>query len=199
MLRVTTLYAGSAAATAKYYTKYLTQAPGEQPGHWTGAQAAGLGLAGEVSTDALELLLSGRDPVTGSTLGFPLKDRTRAHGTVIRAVAGFDATLSAPKSLSSWWALTGDEGLAECHDVAVRAVVDYLERFGATTRVRSNRGRLHPDSQGLTIAVFRQTTSRLDDPQLHTHLVISGKVQTDDGRWLALDARVLNLNESPRV
>ncbi len=73
MLRVTTLYAGSAAATAKYYTRYLTQAPGEQPGHWTGAQAAGLGLAGEVSTDALELLLSGRDPVTGSTLGFPLR------------------------------------------------------------------------------------------------------------------------------
>ncbi len=58
-------------------------------------------------------------------------------------------------------------------------------------RVRSNGGRPHTDSQGLTVAVFRQTTSRLDDPQLHTHLVISGKVQTDDGRWLALDARVL--------
>ena len=58
-MRVTTLYAGSATATAKYYTKYLTQAPGEEPGRWTGAQSAGLGLVGEVSTDALELLLSG--------------------------------------------------------------------------------------------------------------------------------------------
>ena len=191
MMRVTTLYAGSAAATAKYYTQYLTQAPGEQPGRWTGAQAAGLGLAGEVSTDALELLLSGCDPLTGTTLGYPLRDRTRANGTVIRAVSGFDATLSAPKSLSVWWALNGDEGLAECHDVAVGAVVDFLERFGSTTRIRSNGGRLHPDSQGLTVAAFRQTTSRLDDPQLHTHLVISAKVQTDDGRWLALDARVL--------
>ncbi len=191
MMRVTTLYAGSAVATAKYYTQYLTQAPGEQPGQWAGAQAAGLGLSGEVSTDALELLLAGRDPLIGTTLGYPLKDRTRANGTVIRAVAGFDATLSAPKSLSAWWALTGDPGLAECHDVAVRAVVDSLERFGSTTRVRSNGGRLHPDSQGLTVAAFRQTTSRLDDPQLHTHLVISAKVQTDDGRWLALDARVL--------
>ncbi len=36
MLRVTTLYAGSAAATAKYYTQYLTQAPGEEPGTWLG-------------------------------------------------------------------------------------------------------------------------------------------------------------------
>lgn len=70
MLRVTTLYSGSAAATAKYYTQYLTQAPGEEPGRWTGAQSAGLGLAGEVSTDALELLLAGRDPLTGTTLGY---------------------------------------------------------------------------------------------------------------------------------
>ncbi|MGB8860462.1 MAG: MobF family relaxase, partial [Ilumatobacteraceae bacterium] len=191
MLRVTTLYAGSAAATARYYTKYLTQAPGEQPGVWSGAQAAGLGLSGEVSTDALELLLTGCDPLTGVTLGYPLRDRILANGTVTRAVAGFDATVSAPKSLSVWWALTGDQGLAECHDVAVNAVVDYLERFGSTTRIRSNGGRLHPDSQGLIVAVFRQTTSRLDDPQLHTHLVVSSKVQTDDGRWLALDARVL--------
>ena len=48
-----------------------------------------------------------------------------------------------------------------------------------------------PRSKGLTVAVFRQTTSRLDDPQLHSHVVISSKVQTDDGRWLALDARTL--------
>ena len=195
MLRVTTLYAGSAAATAKYYTKYLTQAPGEQPGVWSGTQAAGLGLSGEVSTDALEQLLTGCDPLTGLTLGNPLVDRTTANGTVIRAVAGFDATVSAPKSLSVWWALTGDPGLAECHDVAVNAVVDYVERFGSTTRIRSNGGRLHPDSQGLIVAAFRQTTSRLDDPQLHTHLVISSKVQTDDGRWLALDARVLKQHQ----
>jgi len=191
MLRVTTLYAGSAAATARYYTKYLTQAPGEEPGVWSGTQAAGLGLSGEVSIDALEQLLTGCDPLTGVALGNPLVDRTTANGTMIRAVVGFDATVSAPKSLSVWWALTGDPGLAECHDVAVNAVVDYLERFGSTTRIRSNGGRLHPDSQGLIVAAFRQTTSRLDDPQLHTHLVISSKVQTDDGRWLALDARVL--------
>ncbi|MEI8241232.1 MAG: MobF family relaxase, partial [Actinomycetota bacterium] len=195
MLRVTTLYAGSAAATARYYTKYLTQAPGEQPGVWSGAQAAGLGLSGEVSTEALEQLLTGCDPLTGVALGNPLVDRTTANGTVNRAVAGFDATVSAPKSLSVWWALTGNPGLAQCHDVAVNAVVDYLERFGSTTRIRSNGGRLHPDSQGLIVAAFRQTTSRVDDPQLHTHLVISSKVQTNDGRWLALDARVLKQHQ----
>ena len=135
--------------------------------------------------------MEGRDPVSGSQLGNPLGDRVTKSGKVVRAVAGFDATLSAPKSLSVWWALTGDDRLAECHDTAVHAVVDYLERYGSTTRVRSNGHRLHPDTQGLTAAVFRQTTSRLDDPQLHSHVVISSKVQTVDGRWLALDARTL--------
>ena len=36
MLRVTTLYASSAEATAGYYTQYLAQAPGEEPGVWVG-------------------------------------------------------------------------------------------------------------------------------------------------------------------
>ena len=196
MIRVTTLYAGSAGVTAAYYTKYLTQADGEEPGVWVGGQADGFGIAGSVvSTEALELLLSGRDPTSGTALGLPLKDRTLANGKVIRAVAGFDATVSAPKSLSVWWALTGDTRLLQAHDVAVRSVVEMLERFGATTRVRSNGGRLHPETGGLAIGLFRQTTSRLDDPQLHTHLVISSKVQTADGSWLALDARLLKKHQ----
>ena len=47
----------------------------------------------------------------------------------------------------------------------------------------------------MTIATFRQTTSRADDPQIHTHAVISAKVQTADGRWLALDARYLKRHQ----
>ena len=191
MIRVTTLYASTAASTAKYYTRYLTDAPGELPGQWAGQQADLLELNGTVTTEALERLLSGHDPVSDVELGFALKDRTLANGKTIRAVAGFDVTVSAPKSLSVLWALTGDPGFAEAHDVAVQAVLSHLERFGSTTRIRSNGGRVHPDSQGLIVAGFRQTTSRADDPQLHTHLVISSKVQTEDGRWLALDARML--------
>ena len=191
MLRVSTLYADTSVTTAAYYTRYLTQADGEEPGHWTGRQAALLGLTGEVTTEDLRALLEGRDPNSGTPLGSPFVNRVTSSGRVVRAVAGFDATLSAPKSLSVWWALSGDDILAACHDVAVRAVVDCVERFGSTTRVRSNGARLHPESQGLTVAMFRQTTSRLDDPQLHSHVVISSKVQTVDGRWFALDARSL--------
>jgi hypothetical protein len=92
MLRVTTLYASSAAATAGYYTRYLADAPAEEPGVWQGQQAAGLGLDGKVGADDLQALLEGRDPVSGTPLGYPLTDRTLANGKVVRAVAGFDAT-----------------------------------------------------------------------------------------------------------
>lgn len=191
MLRVTTIYASSAASAAAYYTKYLAESPGEVPGVWAGRQAADLELTGDVRGDDLQALLEGRDPTGGTPLGRPFADRIRSDGTVVRAVAGFDATFSAPKSLSVLWALTRDDRLLEAHDTAVRAALAHLERYGATTRVRTLNGRLHPDANGLTMAVFRQTTSRADDPQIHSHAVISAKVQTGDRRWLALDARYL--------
>jgi conjugative relaxase-like TrwC/TraI family protein len=193
MLRVTTIHANTAGPSARYYTRYLAGAgpEGEGEGVWLGRQAAGLGLSGRVSTKDLEALLSGHDPVTGTRLGYPLVDRYDARGKLIPAVAGFDATFSAPKSLSVWWSLTGDVGLLDAHDTAVRAVLDHLEGRGATTRLRVNGARQHPDVEGLVMAAFRQATSREDDPQLHTHVVISAKVQTADGRWLALDARYL--------
>src|SRR5215207_2469071 len=195
MLRVTTLHAASAAATAKYYAEYLTAAPGEVPGVWCGRQAGGLGLSGDVTVEQLEALLSGHDPATDMLLGRELVDRPAKGGGVVRAVSGFDATFSAPKSVSVWWALTGDRRLLEAHDVAVSAALGHLERFGSTTRIRSNGARLHPDTNGLTMATFRQTTSRADDPQIHTHAVISAKVRTADGRWLALDARYLKRHQ----
>jgi conjugative relaxase-like TrwC/TraI family protein len=195
MLRVTTLHASSAAATAMYYAQYLTAAPGEVPGMWVGQQAHRLGLTGDVTVKQLELLLSGRDPTSGTLLGRELLDRYRADGRVVRAVSGFDATFSAPKSVSVLWALTGDQRFLEAHDLAVAAALEHLERFGSTTRIRSNGARLHPDTNGLTLATFRQTTSRADDPQLHTHAVVSAKVQTVDGRWWALDARYLKRHQ----
>lgn len=191
MLRVTTIHANTAGPSARYYTRYLADEGVEGEGEWRGRQAVGLSLDGTVSTHELEALLSGHDPVTGARLGSPLVDRVGPKGNLIPAVAGFDATFSAPKSVSVWWALTGDKGLLDAHDLAVRAVLDYLERHGATTRVRVNGDRQYPETGGLVMAAFRQATSREDDPQLHTHVVISTKVRTADGRWMALDARYL--------
>ncbi len=78
---------------------------------------------------------------------------------------------------------------------AVGAVLAHLERYGCTTRVRVNGTRSFPDANGLTMAVFQQSTSREDDPQLHTHAVVSSKVQAPNGRWYALDAHYLKHNQ----
>ena len=110
-------------------------------------------------------------------------------------MSGYDATFSAPKSLSVWWALTGDPRLLEAHDAAVTAALGHLEQFGSTTRRRRNGRMSFPDTGGLTMATFRQTTSRADDPQLHTHAVVSTKVQTVDGGWYALDGRYIKQHQ----
>jgi conjugative relaxase-like TrwC/TraI family protein len=196
VLDVNTIYACSAGTSAAYYTQYLTpDGTGERPGIWAGRGAAQLGLAGEVTTEDLEALLSGHDPHTGELLGSRFVDRVTKHGKLIHAVAGFDGTFSAPKSVSVLWALTGDDGWREAHDLAVQAVVDHVERYGATTRVRVNGPRSYPDAVGLTMAIFPQSTSREDDPQLHTHWITSSKVQLPDGRWYALDASYLKDNQ----
>jgi conjugative relaxase-like TrwC/TraI family protein len=191
VLRVTTIHAHSAAASARYYTRYLTGDGPDAEGHWLGRQASAMGLAGSVETEDLEALLAGHEPATGQQLGSPLVDRVDSKGRMIRAVAGFDATFSAPKSLSVWWGLTGDPGLLDAHNLAVQAVLDHIERYAATTRIRVGNARQHPDAAGLIMAAFPQATSREDDPQLHTHVVISAKVVAPDGRWFALDGRYL--------
>ena len=111
---------------------------------------------------------------------------------------GFDATFSAPKSVSVLWALSPDafvraEVLA-AHDAAVDAALGWFERHGAVTR-RGTDGMLQVDTRGVTVAVFRQHTSRTVDPQLHSHAIISAKVQDATGRWLALDARFLKYQQ----
>jgi len=163
--------------------------PDEPAGQWRGQGRHALGLDGPVLGEELRTLLDGHDPHTGHRLG-------RRFGE--SSARGFDATFSAPKSVSVLWALTPDpwvraEVLA-AHDAAVDAALDWFERHGAVTR-RGRDGVLQVDTRGITAAVFRQHTSRTVDPQLHSHAVISAKVQDDTGTWLALDARFLKYQQ----
>jgi len=163
--------------------------PDEPAGRWWGQGQAGLGVEGEVEADQLRAVLEGRHPMSGVVLG-------RAFGDA--SARGFDATFSAPKSVSVLWALTPDpwvraEVLA-AHDRAVDAALDWFEQHGAVTR-RGRDGIHQVDTRGVTAALFRQHTSRTVDPQLHTHALISSKVQDPTGRWLALDARLLKYQQ----
>ena len=111
--------------------------------------------------------------------------------------AGMQGSVSAPKSASLLWALgdnhTGQEVLA-AHRTAVKETVAYLERW-AGHALRGHQGDGQRATQvgtdGLVIAAFDHHTSRADDPQLHTHLVIANLLHGEDGKWSALDTRAV--------
>jgi DNA primase catalytic core len=109
------------------------------------------------------------------------------------AVAGYDLTFSPVKSVSTLWALAPREIATQvqaAHDTAVAETLAWIEREAAFSRVGSGGVRQVP-VRGLVAAAFTHRDSRAGDPDLHTHVAISNKVQTLDGRWLALDGRVL--------
>lgn len=116
-----------------------------------------------------------------------------------KAVAGFDFTFSIPKSASVLWAVSdaGTQSLiADAHHAAVAEMVAFMEREVAATRVGAvgrNGAVAQVDVTGLIATAFDHYDSRAGDPHLHTHVVISNKVQTaHDGEWRSLDGRPLH-------
>ncbi|MDT9592218.1 MobF family relaxase [Nocardioides zeae] len=130
----------------------------------------------------------------------PLGDRERA-GFLARvsrqktdAVAGYDLTFTPVKSVSTLWALADPTTALEveaAHDAAVERTLAYLEREVLFTR-RGRNGVQQVATRGMIAALFTHRDSRAGDPNLHTHVAISNKVQDQTGRWLAIDGRVLH-------
>ncbi|MFE5336090.1 MobF family relaxase [Isoptericola sp. NPDC056573] len=111
------------------------------------------------------------------------------------ATAGFDLTFSVPKSVSVLWGLADamtQELIVAAHHDAVGQVLDFLEREVAATRT-GHGGVAQVPVVGVAAAAYDHWDSRANDPQLHTHLVISNKVKAaHDGRWRTLDSRALH-------
>ena len=108
-------------------------------------------------------------------------------------VAGFDLTLSPPKSVSALWAVADPQlasRLRAVHDQAVTDALTYLEGRALFTRQGTEGVRRMP-VRGMIAARFVHRDSRAGDPDLHTHVAISNKVQTLAGDWLAIDATIL--------
>jgi conjugative relaxase-like TrwC/TraI family protein len=152
-VRVTTL---KGLEAGRYYTERL---PGyylngqELPGRWWGRAAPDLGLSGQVDPEAFLGVMAGEDPVSGEVLG-------RRYGE--GSVRGYDATFSAPKSVSVLFALGDHEvrfQVVEAHDSAVGAVLGWVEDH-AHTRLGQHGHVVHVDAEGIMVGVFRQHTSR---------------------------------------
>jgi conjugative relaxase-like TrwC/TraI family protein len=110
-------------AAGTYYRQHYSTvgeyyAPDEKPtiGHALGEGAAALGLKGDITAEQFDALLHGVDPSSGLALR-PKPNR----GGVERA--GWDITLSPPKSISIQALVAGDTRLIEAdRQAAIRAI-----------------------------------------------------------------------------
>jgi conjugative relaxase-like TrwC/TraI family protein len=168
---------------------------GELKGQWQGGLAASLGVSGEVAPLEFTRLSEGKHPQTGEQMVHhrAALEYANADGKTTRSVehrAGWDATFSAPKSVSLTALVGGDERVTEAHRSAVTKALDELERY-TQARIGGNNP---AETTGKFIAAkFEHDTARPVDgyaaPQLHTHAVIFNVTERTDGSTRALDPR----------
>ncbi len=167
-----------ASGLEDYYT-----GAGEIDGTWRGTGADRLGLSGPVDGATLRALMDGIDPNSGERLaGRPGMPRR----------PGWDLTFSAPKSVSILYGLGGPavaEAVAAAHESAIDEALSWLETHATVSRRRFGGEVVRVRGEGLVVAGFRHRTSRLGDPQLHTHALAVNVVERADGTWGALEPR----------
>jgi conjugative relaxase-like TrwC/TraI family protein len=161
-------------------------------GEWQGRMAEQYGLTGGIDAQHFARLSEGQNPLTGEQL---VRHRNgqeyiTAEGTTVKPVehrAGWDATFSAPKSVSLTALVGRDDRVREAHRQAVTTALTELERY-TQARIGGNRA---AEATGKFIAAkFEHDTARPVDgyaaPQLHTHAVIFNMTERADGSARAI-------------
>src|SRR6266487_1258277 len=166
-------------------------------GEWHGNLGKKWGLQDEVREEHFHRLSEGQHPLTGEQLichqaAREYMNRRGEQVSPMEHRAGWDATFSAPKSVSLTALVGGDERVREAHRESVRIAVDELERY-----VEARIGGNHPaETTGKWAAAkFEHDSARPVDgyaaPQLHTHVVFFNVTKTADGRTRALQPQEL--------
>jgi conjugative relaxase-like TrwC/TraI family protein len=166
----------------------------DQQGHseWQGRLAQKWNLSGAVEAEHFARLSEGQHPHTGVQLVRHQVSRTYEgkFGKEVTSAehrAGWDATFSAPKSVSLTALVGGDDRVREAHRDSVRAALSELERY-----TQARIGNVHaPETTGKFVAAtFEHDTARpvagYAAPQLHTHAVIFNVTERDNGQPRAL-------------
>jgi conjugative relaxase-like TrwC/TraI family protein len=171
----------------------------DQQGHseWQGKLAEQWGLSGSVGNEHFARLTEGQHPHTEAQLVRHQVSKTYEgkYGKEVTSVehrAGWDATFSAPKSVSLTALVGGDERVREAHRESVRVALNELEKY-----TQARIGNVHaPETTGKFVAAtFEHDTARPVDgyaaPQLHTHAVIFNVTERDNGQTRALQPQEL--------
>jgi conjugative relaxase-like TrwC/TraI family protein len=166
-------------------------------GEWQGRLAGQFGLAGVVSAEDFAKLSQGQHPATGEQLvrqraSYEYQD---ADGKTVKTMehrAGWDATFSAPKSISLTALVGGDDNVRAAHRESVRVALEQLEMY-TQARIGGNHP---PETTAKFIAAkFEHDTARPVDgyvaPQLHTHAVVFNITERDNGQSRAIQPQSL--------
>ncbi|MDY0227350.1 MAG: MobF family relaxase, partial [Desulfomicrobium apsheronum] len=168
MLSVRKIDAGKSGAAAQYFCQYYAQDEakihGEPAGKWL------CGYVGEVRHEQLLNAFKGMDE-NGQELIATMNGKEHAPG--------WDLTFSTPKSVSAVWAAGSEElreAIAKAHSESVQEALHYLRKNAFTTRHGKGGGdeakRVPGSACTMYIAEFEHSTTRANDPELHSHLVV---------------------------
>ena len=166
-------------------------------GEWHGKLATEWGLQGEVREEHFGRLAHGQHPVTGEQLVRHQTAREYVNGrgeavTPMDHRAGWDATFSAPKSVSLTALVGGDDRVRQTHRESVKVALGEMEKY-----VQARIGGNHPaETTGKWVAAsFEHDSARPVNgyaaPQLHTHVVFFNLTETQNGESRALQPREL--------
>ena len=167
----------------------MAQAPGRWLADAETLERLGVRAGEPVDGADFIALMEGRHPGTGRWL--------RPQGAGGGRGGGIDVTFSAPKSVSTVWAL-GDpwqrEQIEQAHARAVEQTVLYLREQVPVVRRRYSGQVVEEQAKDVIATEYRHTTARgvqgaqAPDPQLHSHVVITGAVREDE-RIVAVASR----------
>jgi conjugative relaxase-like TrwC/TraI family protein len=163
---------------------------GEVNGNWIGRLAEEWDLQGEVTSEHYARLVAGQDPNTGEQLirFVPSREAVNNYGEEIITSehrAGWDATFSAPKSVSLAALVGDDDRVRVAHRESVEKALEVFEGY---IQARGGGNKPAITTGKMIAAQFEHTAARPDHetgyaaPQLHTHVVIMNLTKTDEGK-----------------
>ncbi len=166
-------------------------------GEWHGKLAKEWGLQGEVREEHFGRLANGQHPMTGEQLVRHQTAREYVNGrgetvSTMEHRAGWDATFSAPKSVSLTALVGGDDRVRQAHRESVKVALGEMEKY-----VQARIGGNHPaETTGKWVAAsFEHDSARPVNgyaaPQLHTHVVFFNLTETQNGESRALQPHEL--------
>jgi conjugative relaxase-like TrwC/TraI family protein len=136
---------------------------GETPLRWAGAEAARLGLSGEVTPEDYEAAFGPggfRDPTTGQRL-------------VRTTRPGIEIVVAAHKTVALLGVIGRAEDMHAILDVENDATMDHLEGWFQARGGRRGRAEVVAPTTGFVYATTRHGTSRAGDPSPHDHNLVA--------------------------